>query len=130
MKARAKTKAIRGVNAALAEAQRRWGKHGAVRDDGKARASTPEARHAGHLEAVRLNAIPKEERAADWRDARDSAFLQSMRYRYTVGKVVMGLFFSVEGQGDTWADAFAAADRKRARDDEDTRRIVAARVKA
>ena len=122
-------KAVRGVNAAIVEAKKRWGKNWSVRDDGKSRASTPELRAAGHAEAQRLNAIPKDQRGPEWRDARDAAFSQAMRYRYSVGKVVMGLFFSVEGQGDTWTEAFSAADRKRAQDTQDARRIVAGRAK-
>lgn len=123
-------KTIRSASAAMAEAAKRWGKNGAVRDDGKARASTPEARAAGHAEAQRLNAIPKDQRGPEWREARDAAFSQAMRYRYTVGKIVMGLFFSVEGQGDTWTEAFEKASRKYAQDEADNRRIKAERAKA
>jgi hypothetical protein len=37
-------------------------------------------------------------------------------FRCTVGHVVMGLFFHVEGQGDSWDEAFADADANKARD--------------
>lgn len=30
----------------------------------------------------------------------------------SVGQVVLGTFFEVKGQGETWEDAFADADRK------------------
>jgi len=105
-------KMIRSTSAAVAEAAKRWGKNGAVRDDGPKCASNDAERAEAHEEVMRLRAIPKEERAPDWREMSDAAFSRAMRYRYTVGKIVMGLFFSVEGQGDTWADAFASADRK------------------
>jgi hypothetical protein len=34
--------------------------------------------------------------------------------RCSVGKVVLGLFFGIEGEGDTFDEAFRAADRKTA----------------
>jgi hypothetical protein len=35
--------------------------------------------------------------------------------RYTVGRVMLGMFFEVEGQGETWEAAFADADQNRAK---------------
>lgn len=45
--------------------------------------------------------------------------------KYLVGIVVIGLFFEVRGQGDSWDAAFADADRARA----DERERQAARAK-
>lgn len=71
---------------ALDEARRRWGAEGRVRDDGPD--PTPRTLDSGLV-------LP----------------------RYSVGLAGLGgLFFRVRGQGATWEDAFAAADRAAARE--------------
>ena len=106
---------------ALKEAIRRFGKNAAVRDDGKACASTPDARKLAHDEIMRLNAQRKDaslDKVAlkEIDEARRQLFGPANRYRFTVGHVAMGMFFSVEGQGDTWELAFAQVDEKAARE--------------
>ncbi len=49
--------------------------------------------------------------------------------RYAVGKYQMG-FFSVEGDGHSWVEAFAAADKKKQSDDIRYGRIDAERAEA
>ena len=100
---------------AMKEAARRWGKDGGIKDYGKP--TKPEHRAAADAELKALRArvgdraMTKEERAE-----RDRLLGIALHYRYMVGKVVMGLFFSVEGQGDTLDAAFADADRRAAED--------------
>jgi len=111
-------------------ARKRWGKRAIVRqgDD----MSSPERRAKGREQLIaardEITAIEQEiaERlnALDWyqellarkREAlkrKDAAFWPSMYYRFEVGKFD-GLGFSIEGQGDTFEQAFAKADEHRA----------------
>lgn len=47
------------------------------------------------------------------RKAKDNAWSQSRRYRFTVGKTVAGLFFSVMAEGDSWEDVIAKLATKK-----------------
>jgi hypothetical protein len=100
---------------AIKESTRRWGKNGGFKDYGKP--TNPERRQAADVELKALRAhvgdraMTKEERLE-----RDRLLGIALHYRYMVGKVVMGLFFSVEGQGDSLAEAFADADARAARE--------------
>jgi hypothetical protein len=47
--------------------------------------------------------------------------------RYSVGKIELGMFFSVRGQGASWEEAFASADKAEAADKARYAAIVAAR---
>jgi len=100
---------------ALKAAVLRWGKSAAVRDNGAAKASTPEQRAAAGAEgkALRLS-IPQDRRPTrEERDKLDDCLWRSGMYRYTDGNIsTLGPFsaFHVRGQGDTWEEAFAKAD--------------------
>ncbi|MFZ1059248.1 MAG: hypothetical protein WAP47_08650 [Candidatus Rokuibacteriota bacterium] len=93
-------------NAALREAQRRWGETAAVQDNGKKFASTPEARKAAR---DALRSIPN---TRETRRERDRLFSASFRYRFSVGHFALGMFFKIMGQGDTWEQAFEGAVNK------------------
>lgn len=104
---------------ALRKAIKLWGRTAAVRDDGPDLASTPERRAAAAQKLRELrNTLPTgpwagmttEDRRAR-RKLSDDQFSESVRYRYTVGRIELGLFFAVRGQGDTWELAFAAAEK-------------------
>jgi hypothetical protein len=110
---------------ALAEATRRWGKGAGVRYEPK-RQGTAASRLAAEAELRALMAVKPVEpigvkrevaspewaafRAArnEWMKAKDEAWGRSVSYKYTVGCVVMGLFFEIKGQGDSWEEAFKA----------------------
>ena len=103
---------------ALKEAARLFGKKAAVEDKGKSMASTPEQRAAAVAESKRIRStIPEGQRPTkEQRDELNRLLCESGRYRYSVGTIEgiagMGLqFFSVQGQGDTWEEAFAKARR-------------------
>lgn len=99
---------------ALKEAVRLWGKNAAVRDEGASRASNPELRAAASAKLKELNAARTKDETKEQRKEREHQLYWAGHYRYAVGKVVMGLAFFVMGQGDTWAEAFAAAQEKAA----------------
>lgn len=76
--------------------------------------------------SLRTNAITKEERAAILAKPKEERTKEerthaAASYRCTVGilKTIGGLcsFNEVQGQGDTWEEAFAAADRAKAADE-------------
>jgi hypothetical protein len=46
---------------------------------------------------------------------------------FTVGYIGLGLFFMVQGQGDTWAHAFADVDARAAKERERVQRLIAER---
>ena len=88
---------------ALQEARRRWGETAAIRDYGPKGASRPQARAEAH---TAYKAMPNT--AANRRQS-DALFSASHRMRYTVGYVALGMFFMVEGRGDSWQEAFNSA---------------------
>jgi len=113
---------------AVAKAKKRWGKTFYVRNSGHF--SSPEQRKTA-LDAV-LNARAEikriEEEVArrlaelDWyqellkqrRECRQQISNtegDAHHYRFSVGRA-SGLFNEIMGQGDTWEEAFAAADRR------------------
>lgn len=102
---------------ALKAAVRLWGKGGAVKDNGPKFASNPERRAAASEELKKVRAaIPKDRRPTrEERDEIDRLFGQAMMQRYSVGVIhsLMGLSaFWVKGCGDSWEEAFAAAEQK------------------
>lgn len=134
---------IRTKKQALAEAVRRWGKKAAVRDDGpRLRDGTPwptpeeRATLRAELEAHRaakpvrpdITTFGDERPLREWRAAlrefveaeaawkkREQRLSGLVRARrYSVG-TVPGLGFWIEGEGDSWDEAFAEVDRKKAR---------------
>lgn len=52
---------------------------------------------------------------------------QTIALPCSVGYVEMGMFFNVEGQGATWADAFKNADAKKIADAKRNQEIMKAR---
>jgi hypothetical protein len=104
---------------ALAEATRRWGKTAAVRDDPK-QTSTPAQREEYRLLyneiRERLKAETDTQKRAALHAEEKKLRMLPHRFRFSVGHVILGGFaFMVEGEGDTWEEAFAAADAKRAK---------------
>jgi hypothetical protein len=99
------------VKQALKEAVTRWGKTAAVNDRGRKCASTPEKRAAAGAKLREMKALPDAEKKLR-RKERDEYFSESYRYRYIVGKIELGMFFSIEGSGDTWEEAFKEADER------------------
>lgn len=87
------------IRTALAEAQRRWGKTGAVRRE-KCR-MVREGRYAGRCSGV----LDHHKADCPGRVA-----------ICTVGKIELNLFFAVRGNGPTFEAAFADVDRRAARD--------------
>jgi hypothetical protein len=98
---------------ALKEAVKRWGKNAAVQDKGKERASTPERRAEAKARLRQFNALPEGEKKVR-RKERDHWLTETYRYRYTVGFIAHGIAFAVQGDGDTWEEAFASADERKA----------------
>lgn len=50
-----------------------------------------------------------------------------MHARFKVGKVDLGMFFSVKGQGASWEEAFDAAERSRKREEDRYKKIESER---
>jgi hypothetical protein len=96
---------------ALAEARKRWGKAANVQD--RPKAPTAEQRAAAHEVMVRYKA----DRASVTREELLRSQGTALCYRYSVGEVTAYPIplFHVRGQGDTWEEAFAEADRKAAK---------------
>jgi hypothetical protein len=113
---------------AAAKAKKRWGKSYAIRNSGHM--SSPEMRQSASLTVrtarAEMNRIEEEIQSrlkdCDWyqelrgqqREQRERIRKTegtSMHYRFSVGSQ-NGLFFSVQGQGDTWEEAFQKADSK------------------
>jgi hypothetical protein len=65
------------------------------------------------LLALRESLSPVDRRAR--KQELDALFYRANRYRYSVGAIVMSLFFEIKGSGDTWEQAFAEADEKEKR---------------
>lgn len=104
---------------ALQKAGNLWGRHkAAVKDYGPKHPSSPEIREAASaaLKAHR-EAFPNPKSGTPERKERDNMLWKATHYRYMVGYVnSLGMFsfFSVQGQGDTWEEAFAAATKQTA----------------
>jgi hypothetical protein len=106
---------------ALTAARRRFGKTAAVK-------RTPQGAFVGaHGEFVdAINVRPKDSqyaRAGHYYchtcsdgDARVYHQPGAPQMAYAVGTIGLGIFFVVEGEGDSWAAAFAQADAKRQRE--------------
>lgn len=85
---------------ALAEAMRRWGKNAAV-ERTKCRLFT-DGTKAGRCSAAAYGEHPKD--------------CPGRRPLCKVGRIQLGMFFSMEGTGSTYQEAFAKVDRGVARD--------------
>jgi hypothetical protein len=102
--------------AALAEAVRRWGKQALVRDEPRS-ASTPEQRaeYSRRYTEIRekLKAETDKEARANLHAEEKALRVLPHRFRYSVGHAALdGLFFMVEGEGDTWEECFAKAEER------------------
>lgn len=122
---------------ASAEAVRRWGKTGSIRDRGSKFRSSPESRKAASDELKALREMKPESpdvrdtvkwpddltlrefrralvEARDayvgWKARHDELFSAALNKRFQVGSITSGLFF-VRGSGDSWEDAFLNADK-------------------
>ena len=115
---------------AIREARKRWGARAMVRANDRVGLSSQEQRQAGSAQVKewreRKEAIEREinERLAktDWYQElsaeRKKLYDQIQKnqwrtsyYKFAVGRDI-GIAFSVEGQGDTWEQAFASAEQK------------------
>lgn len=100
---------------ALAKAVKIFGKNAMVRDMGANRKSSPALREAAQKQFAELKSIDvkamSHEQLVNYRERKNLAAYESHHYRFSVGKVAMGMFFSVEGSGDTWEEAFDAAEK-------------------
>jgi hypothetical protein len=89
------------VKQALAEAVRRWGKAGAVERDPR---------------LCRLYRIPEKYAGRCTSFFNHPEGCQGGKPTCKVGRLMMGMFFSIEGDGYTFREAFAEVDRKLAID--------------
>lgn len=103
-------KYFRTTQAALREAQRRWGKTAAIR-------------HDPHLpaEGEPSYSYSKAEKKADPKllhrtthEPGEGRHELTRRYRCTVGRVVLGMFYESKGEGATWDAAFKDAETREA----------------
>jgi hypothetical protein len=96
---------------ALAKAVKLWGKTACVRDEGKRSASSPEKRAEAskQLKALREAYPDRKARTKEQSEEIKRLEFYATHYRYAVGRVELGMFFAVKGQGDTWAEAFTKA---------------------
>jgi len=117
---------------ALAQARKRWGKSAAVQDEPRL-ASTPEKRaemERQHKELVDHLKATKGDRQNWTKEEREQAsnlMWGRWRYRYKVGRIMLGMFFEVKAEGDTWEEAFLTADHAEALSEDHTRRLAAER---
>jgi len=62
-----------------------------------------------------------------WGPTGNAQINRKAKLSHTVGRVVMGFLFEVQGQGATWEEAFEDADRKIASDRERLKNLMKAR---
>lgn len=100
--------------AALVEARRRWGRNAAIRADRRPSSKPERERASTYLAAHRATKPERwesEEQRKVWRKRLDDLQSVALYHRYSVGRIDLGMFFCVLGQGDSWEDAFANATR-------------------
>lgn len=101
------------------EALKKWtamrGDTAAIRDGGKRLASNPERRAQARAELEKYNKLcTTHELRKQYRKERDHWLSEFYRYRYSIGHIGMGgLFFGVDGSGDTWEDCFKDYESRR-----------------
>jgi len=116
---------------ALRQAQQRWGKHGAVKIEPKggrvgqhgefvsARevhvsvAGRPENPKAGYYRCSQCTVMNERDGEGNVVDRFVWHRAGGVQAAYVVGTVMLGMFFEVKAEGDTFDAAFAAADAKR-----------------
>jgi|CXWL01.1.fsa_nt_gi hypothetical protein len=118
---------------ALAQARKRWGKAAGVQDNGPKRASTPEKRaeatkqHKEFVENLKATKGDRKNWSKEEREQASTLMFNGWRHRYSVGRVMLGMFFEVKAEGDTWEEAFLTADHVEALSEDHTRSIIAER---
>lgn len=106
------------LKTAYKKARKLWGKTACVEDKGTKRGGTAQQRdQARSSQRERIERLTQEKgHKRNWtpqeRMEVQDLGAASFRYRFTVGHIMMGMFFSVKGQGDTWEEAFAKAEGK------------------
>jgi hypothetical protein len=78
------------------------------------RPSSEEDRKGASAELKEHRALPKEGRDKDWRKRESELIGLANYYRCSIGRIVMGLFNEIAGQGDNLEEALEAAKRKAA----------------
>ena len=98
------------IKSALKEAQRRWGKNGAVRKRPDAPNKNERAAMSIKAKEIRAQMDALDKKSPQWDGLRKELrnyILPSCPC--TVGCVEMAMFFAVRGEGDTWEEAFEDA---------------------
>ena len=95
---------------ALSKARKLFGRTAVVRDDGHY--SSPEMRESARALLKELRAAPLADRSNDYRTREKRLIYWSLYHRCAVGRIALGLFFDVMGEGDNFAEAIDAAERK------------------
>jgi hypothetical protein len=99
------------IRGAKKEAQKRWGDNYAIAD--RIRPSREPARNLAFAKLTELRAITQKSRTKEQREEMNALLGQALYYRFRVGYVHGGFCFSVQGEGDTWEEAFAQADKRK-----------------
>jgi hypothetical protein len=104
------------IRSALKAARSKWGENAYVVDRGAKSASNPVLRGQALEELKALRESLKdatEEQRREARERRQELMGAATQYRYRVGYIGGGwLFFSVQGQGDSWEEALSRAGVK------------------
>lgn len=98
-------------NQAFRKAIKLFGKTAGIQD--YKRPSSHESREIARGEMKALNEkCTTPELRKQFSKERDDVLSRAMYYRYSIGRVEMGLFFAVKACGDSWEGAFAAWEAK------------------
>ena len=94
---------------AIKRAKQLFGDNYHIRDYGIKSATTPEQREAARREMEKI----RNEKPDGWKNRERELFSIIVRQRYAVGRIILGGFaFGIDGSGDTWEEAFAAAKKR------------------
>lgn len=107
---------MRTMRQAIAHARKLWGNTAAVRDNGIKftipQSERDEAKAQWHAFKQQRDKSTDRAESRSFQKQMDGLFWKIHGHRYSVGKIMMGMFFEVRGDGDSWDDAFAEAVRK------------------
>lgn len=95
---------------ALSKARKLFGPNAVVRDAGFP--TSPEARADARNKLAALRATSASERTKDFRKQESELVALAFYYRCSVGRIELGLFFSIKGEGDSFAEALENALQK------------------
>ena len=102
---------IKTQKQALKRAVQMFGKNAAVQWNKAALTKTEKAPYEAEREILISYSHQKSiRRANDGRIGQIGGLVRS--YKATVGRIMLGMFFEVHGEGDTWEEAFANAQAK------------------